>query len=257
MDINLFLELFMSENKVMERYERKFKELECMSGIKKLKELIDYISDNNLFIEFDNLLDEFNDSYGIDSKVKSRIFKEYDFLKEVRSVLSGQKYIKFIFKFSFRYFGNFESTLYLVCLNYYYFNNTSPYDALMKCSNGNFMQCLTMFVDEYGSVEVLPKDYKTFLNKIKNVNFHDNNAKKLYGFIKGYLARIVDEDVTILLFNYIKFSAIYLSACSAVKNGRDVTCEDVVVGYITVLKLLCDDLTPYIEKFYDGGELNE
>ena len=40
--------------------------------------------------------------------------------------------------------------------------------------------------------------------------------------------------------------------CSALKEGRDsITCEDVVIGYLTVFKIILNDMRPLVYSLYD------
>ena len=49
----------------------------------------------------------------------------------------------------------------------------------------------------------------------------------------------------------VGFSALYLCACSALKNNHDsITFEDVVTGYLTIFKLFYIDIRPLVKKGY-------
>ena len=44
----------------------------------------------------------------------------------------------------------------------------------------------------------------------------------------------------------------YLIGCSALKEGHDcITCEDVVIGYLTVFKIILNDMRPLVYSLYD------
>ena len=44
----------------------------------------------------------------------------------------------------------------------------------------------------------------------------------------------------------------FLIGCSALKEGRDsITCEDVVIGYLTVFKIILNDMRPLVYSLYD------
>lgn len=113
-----------------------------------------------------------------------------------------------------------------------------------------------MYVDEYKTNEKEPLYFEDFLRKLKRVKYKNKKVKDLDYSIKGYLSFIVLKDEFFdRLFNNIKYSSIYLRACSAVKNGRDVTCEDVIIAYSLIFDLIINNQTEYIEKYFDEDKV--
>ena len=44
----------------------------------------------------------------------------------------------------------------------------------------------------------------------------------------------------------------YLMGCNALKEGRDsITCEDVVIAYLTGFKIILNDIRPLVYELYD------
>jgi len=112
---------------------------------------------------------------------------------------------------------------------------------------------LTYFVEDYDKDIILPKYSIDFFKRLKNVYWENKKSKKLEHIIyRGYLLTMDAELGTPSVFmRTYGFCALYLIGCNALKNNRNlITCEDVVVGYITTFKLMFNDvrsLVPFID----------
>ncbi|KZX10029.1 hypothetical protein [Methanobrevibacter filiformis] len=88
-------------------------------------------------------------------------------------------------------------------------------------------------------------DEISFFKKLKNISFRDKRAKKVAKLIYSYFCVVDGEDdigISRDFSRLVYFVSSYLSGCSALRNRRDnISCEDVVTGYLTVFKLInCD-----------------
>lgn len=108
---------------------------------------------------------------------------------------------------------------------------------------------LTYFVEDYDKNLPLPDYSIDFFKRLKNVNWADKKAKKLEHIIYNeYLTSIESElGISSIFVRTYLFATLYLMGCSALKDDRDViTCEDVVVSFLTTFKLMFNDVRPLI-----------
>ena len=220
--------------------------------VDRLDELLDvikYVKDNKLLDDatcwaFD-LRDKFYDE-GIDDVVS----KEIPFIASAIEILGGYYFPIYINTYRFADAGCLEGLEFIVYTNYFMNSGKSEEEVFERCSNGDILICLTLFVEDFKNVDEVPHHYKNTLRKIKRVKWESKEVNMFDYDIITYLS-CVFLDSSYRFFNNFKYGAVYLMACSAVKHNRDVTYEDVVIGYLLVFQLLCEDLTPYVDKYYD------
>jgi hypothetical protein len=121
-------------------------------------------------------------------------------------------------------------------------------DEIKSIVFGEIGQFVTFFVEDFDKFGGLPKVSADFFKRLKNVYYEDKYAKKLNYKIYDVIKVIINENSMPPIFaRSIIHSAIYLEACNALKYDRDVvTCDDVVVAYLTNFKILMSDIRSLI-----------
>ncbi|KZX17809.1 hypothetical protein MBCUT_00200 [Methanobrevibacter cuticularis] len=117
-------------------------------------------------------------------------------------------------------------------------------DELKSIVFGDIGQFVTFFVEDFDKSEKLPKISADFFKRLKDLYWEDKKAKKLHGKIYDVIRDITTENSTPYIFTRTFIHSIfYLEACNALKYGRDVvTCDDVVIAYLTTFKILMSDI---------------
>ncbi|KZX10031.1 hypothetical protein [Methanobrevibacter filiformis] len=108
---------------------------------------------------------------------------------------------------------------------------------------------ITYFVEDFDKSYEMPIHSKNFFKRLKNVYYADKRAKRLEHIIYSRLFVTITQELdSVILFDRtVGACAMYLMACNALKNNRDiVTCEDVVVAYLTTFKILSMDIRKYV-----------
>lgn len=165
----------------------------------------------------------------------------------------------YINRYRFADYGCLEAMSFLVVLNYYYHNEEKGLLEIFKKSfGGDFIPNLTKNTNDFKNKKYTEYNQEKLLNKIKTVKYHNKKAKKLQKIIEINVAYpTIDIENSNKFYRNVRFGGFYLSACSAVKKNRNVTCEDIFTGYNLTLKLLTEDLTEYIERDYNEEKVNK
>lgn len=126
-------------------------------------------------------------------------------------------------------------------------------DELKSIVFGEIGQCVTFFVEDFDEPGKLPEISADFFKRLKDVYWEDKKAKKLDNKIYDVIKDITTENWTPSIFDRTFIHCvIYLEACNALKYGRDVvTCDDVVVGYLTTFKILMSDIRSLVPLIND------
>ena len=133
---------------------------------------------------------------------------------------------------------------------------TTDDDKVIKLSDMLYM--LTFYVEDYDNPdnEVIEHDfeyYKEFFHQLHYLYWEDDDANQLDKRIisyRGYIA--IKNDLPNRFFKTFSRAATYLMGCNALKEGRDsISCDDVVVGYLTGFKLILNEIRPLVYKLYD------
>ncbi|MBE6499789.1 MAG: hypothetical protein E7Z80_04485 [Methanobrevibacter thaueri] len=239
-------------DKSFEKDFERFDEFGDVGGIYDLRRSMVGLRNSEILVDFDRIA-----HYVIeDNNFKdNKSFKEYcNFYLMAHDNLRVPIFpIYLSFLHDFVDFSDIESLLMLINFNYFYYSK-------MKCSRvkvvkeifgGNIIEYLSFLTDDFMMMDDLPDYDENFFNKLKKVNFKDKKSKKLENFLmRGYLCSVtVEQKISVKFYNHIKFSARYLMACNALKRGSlEINCDDVVVGYSLTLKLITEDIRPYVRK---------
>jgi len=139
-------------------------------------------------------------------------------------------------------------------LSYSYDSGHKITDAEIKSIIfSGIVQRVSFFVEDFDNGKILPDFSSDFFKRLSNVYWEDKKAKNLESKIFDVIANILSENSSPHIFTKIfSHCNFFLIACNALKNNRDVvTCDDVVVAYLTTFKILMIDiksLIPLIEK---------
>lgn len=153
----------------------------------------------------------------------------------------------------------------VVQLNFVHYNDhlLSTEEDKVVVTSGIFY-FLTFFVEGYDNpdnefVEFGYEFYKDFFKRAKRTYWADKKVKKLSDTIRNFRTRIfAPYHFEWEVHNTVYKAAIYLMVCNAFKEGRDsVSCEDVVVGYLTVYKMIFNDMRPFVYSLYDEEKWGE
>ena len=125
----------------------------------------------------------------------------------------------------------------MIQLNYIYCANEKLDDDDYKnIILGDVAAYFTYFVEDFENPGKIPEPSEDFFKQITNMKYEPYTTAYRSGM------------------NYcrtIGFAALYLSACSALKNNRDsISFEDVITGYLTIFKLFYIDIRPLVKKGY-------
>ena len=148
----------------------------------------------------------------------------------------------------------FFTTLYsLIQLNYIYSSNEKLDDEDYKSIIlGNVGAYLTYFVEEFENPNSIPEHSKEFFTRLTNVKYENKEVHKFLDEIYNVISDFTTcSHAHINYCRTIGFSALYLCACSALKQDRDViTYEDVIKGHLALFKLFQTDIRPLVKRGY-------
>jgi len=220
--------------------------------VNRLDELLDvikHVKDNNILDDAADYAFDLRDTF-YDEGIDDGVSKEVPFMSSAIEILGGYNSPIYINRYRFADAACLEAMEYIIYTNYFINSGKTEKEVFEYCSKGDILICLTLFVEDFKDVKEVPHHYRNTLRKIKRVKWENNDVNMFDDDIISYLSCVfLDESAR--FFNNFKYGAVYLMACSAVKHNRDVTYEDVVIGYLLVFQLLCEDLTPYVDKYYD------
>lgn len=153
----------------------------------------------------------------------------------------------------------------IVQLSFVHYNNhllTIEEDKVIKTSD--IFYYLTFFVEDYDNpdnehVEYGYEFYKDFFKRARKTYWENNDVKKFAGDVRNLRTTIIGMyNVTFDVHKIVYLAAIYLMVCNAFKNGRDsVNYDDVVVGHLTVYKMIFNDIRPLVYSLYDEEKWGE
>ncbi len=164
--------------------------------------------------------------------------------------------------------NSIASLIAVIQLAFVHYNNrllTTEEDKIIKVSD--IFYYLTFYAEDYDNPDNEYIDYgydfyKDFFKRAKKTYWVNKKTKKLSDSIRDLRTNIngmchFGWDV----HNIVYMAAIYLMVCNAFKNGRDaVSSEDVVVGYLTIYKMIFNDIRPLVYNLYDEkkwGKINK
>ena len=121
------------------------------------------------------------------------------------------------------------------------------------------VEYITFFVEDFDNpnnhlVKRSQKEYADFFKKLHNIFWEDDKVKDFEYAVYSVVVDSTDggnlDDQAFI--QTLGRAVNYLIGCSALKEGRDcITCEDVVIGYLTVFKIILNDMRPLVYSLYD------
>ena len=141
----------------------------------------------------------------------------------------------------------------MIQLNYIYCANEKLDDDDYKnIILGDVAAYFTYFVEDFENPGKIPEPSEDFFKQITNMKYETKDVNKFFNCIWDVTSAYTAGYRTDI--NYCRtlvFAALYLSACSALKNNRDsIAFEDVITGYLTIFKLFYIDIRPLVKKGY-------
>ena len=113
---------------------------------------------------------------------------------------------------------------------------------------------ITFFVEDFDDTENPLPDYdERFFKKLHRTYWENKKAEKLDTLIHRLISTIYGScDLDFLYCRGFHMAMFYLMGCNALKEGRDsITCEDVVIAYLTGFKIILNDIRPFVYELYD------
>ena len=136
-------------------------------------------------------------------------------------------------------------------------------DKSIKLSDIFYM--ITFYIEDFDNpdnekIEYDYQYYKEFFEKIHNMYWEDDDAKKLCDDLDSFMGDItLMNKLSFTCQRTFSFATLYVMACNAMKNNQDnINCEDVVIGFITCFKIIRENIKPKVYRLYDETKwLNE
>ena len=240
-----------------EIFEKDMKKLEKYHDIDRIEELINilrYLRNDNFFEEFGNLEGSDNDKLYDSRNVWKLNTAESPFLDLAKKELHSRSPIFLPPLTNFITCMNIEGMYTNLIRSYIYSSGHKITDNEIKSILlGDIGQHVTLFVEDFDRFAELPEFSANFFNRLKKVNWKNKKTKNLDKIIYSIIGTITIEFSNTIIFtrDFGDF-ATYLEACNALKNNRDfITCEDIVVAYLTCFKILMIDIRPLIHLIID------
>ena len=117
---------------------------------------------------------------------------------------------------------------------------------------GDIGAYFTYFVEDFENPGEIPEPSEEFFKRLTDIKYESKEVRKFFSCIWDTISTFtVHYETHINHCRTVGFSALYLCACSALKNNHDsITFEDVVTGYLTIFKLFYIDIRPLVKKGY-------
>ena len=141
----------------------------------------------------------------------------------------------------------------IIQVNYIYYANEKLDDGdYRSIILGDIGAYFTYFVEDFENPGEIPEPSEGFFNRLTNIKYESKEVRKFHNCISDTISAFtVYYETHINHCRTVAFSALYLSACSALKNNRDsISFEDVITGYLTIFKLFYIDIRPLVKKGY-------
>ena len=226
------------------------------SHVERVDELIDILKsleDNEVFCRFGNL-----DAIG-DDKNEMFVFnkRKFPFLVDAFNGLGYDHWIPIYVPEITRKIVNRDDLLCIlstVQLSYVAFSGhylKYKEDKMIKLSN--IIPALTFFVEDFDTHKKIPDFDVNFFKQLHHLYWLNKDAKKLDDAVGRVFRSVFGMwRLSFTAARTFHRAAFYLMGCNALKNNRDgISCDDVVVGYLTGFKVVLNDIRPVIQKLYD------
>ena len=120
------------------------------------------------------------------------------------------------------------------------------------------IEYLTFFVEDFDNpanrlVKRSQKEYVEFFKKVHDLRWEDKKTKDFeYSTFCVIVDAINNNEQSRRFITTLGHAVYYLIGCNALKEGRDyISFEDVVIGYLTVFKIILNDMRPLVYSLYD------
>ena len=120
------------------------------------------------------------------------------------------------------------------------------------------IEYLTFFVEDFDNpanrlVKRSQNEYVEFFKKVHNLNWENGKVKDFEYSTFCVIVDAINNNVQSRRFiTTLGHAVYYLIGCNALKEGRDsISFEDVVIGYLTVFKIILNDMRPLVYSLYD------
>jgi len=175
--------------------------------------------------------------------------EEYSFVETARK---GFK--KPIFKMVLANYEDFKH-LYKLVKSVFLFQNVENDDKLTD-NIIETCQKLTYNVEDFEGSYYIRDDSIDFFKSFQDIDYDDSDVRGFASSLEDILKYVQwDLDFESELLSTIIGSGRYLSICSAIKKNRfTVTVDDVIVAYMTILKIIIKDPEQFIKDF-EGGKI--
>ena len=120
------------------------------------------------------------------------------------------------------------------------------------------IEYLTFFVEDFDNpanrlVKRSQNEYVEFFKKVHDLRWEDKKTKDFeYSTFCVIVDTINNNEQSRRFITTLGHAVYYLIGCNALKEGRDyISFEDVVIGYLTVFKIILNDMRPLVYSLYD------
>ena len=120
------------------------------------------------------------------------------------------------------------------------------------------IEYLTFFVEDFDYpdnqlVKRSQNEYVDFFKKVHDLRWEDKKTKDFeYSTFCVIVDTINNNEQSRRFITTLGHAVYYLIGCNALKEGRDyISFDDVVIGYLTVFKIILNDMRPLVYSLYD------
>ena len=120
------------------------------------------------------------------------------------------------------------------------------------------IEYLTFFVEDFDNpdnqlVKRSQNEYVEFFKRVHDLRWEDKKTKDFeYSTFCVIVDTINNNEQSRRFITTLGHAVYYLIGCNALKEGRDyINFEDVVIGYLTVFKIILNDMRPLVYSLYD------
>ncbi len=120
------------------------------------------------------------------------------------------------------------------------------------------IEYLTFFVEDFDNpanrlVKRSQNEYVEFFKRVHDLRWEDKKTKDFeYSTFCVIVDTINNNEQSRRFITTLGHAVYYLIGCNALKEGRDyISFEDVVIGYLTVFKIILNDMRPLVYSLYD------
>ena len=234
----------------LQNYLKKLNEFSYVEGFDLIREGLLNLRDNQQFIEMGRI-----PKTGFNKEGSKWKFEEdkIPFIKAAKDGMSNFPLLYLPPLTKVVQYDFFIGLYSIIQVNYIYYANEKLDDGdYRSIILGDIGAYFTYFVQDFENPGEIPEPSEGFFNRLTNIKYESKEVRKFYNCISDTISAFtVYYETHINHCRTVAFSALYLSACSALKNNRDsIAFEDVITGYLTIFKLFYIDIRPLVKKGY-------